>query len=67
MLHQSKKTVAKEPTAATVAPLPLTVEMRHISKSFPGIKANDDISLELKKGEIHGLSANEFCRNGGGH
>jgi general nucleoside transport system ATP-binding protein len=55
MLHQSKKTVAKEPTAATVAPLPLTVEMRHISKSFPGIKANDDISLELKKGEIHAL------------
>ena len=29
------------------------IEMRHISKSFPGIKANDDISLTLRKGEIH--------------
>lgn len=31
------------------------IEMEHISKSFPGIKANDDISLRLKKGEIHAL------------
>ena len=31
------------------------IEMRHISKSFPGIKANDDISLSLRKGEIHAL------------
>lgn len=31
------------------------IELRHISKSFPGIKANDDISINLKKGEIHAL------------
>ena len=31
------------------------IEMEHISKSFPGIKANDDITLKLKKGEIHAL------------
>lgn len=31
------------------------IEMRHISKSFPGIKANDDISITLRKGEIHAL------------
>ena len=31
------------------------IEMSHISKSFPGIKANDDISLSLRKGEIHAL------------
>ena len=31
------------------------VEIEHVSKSFPGIKANDDISLKLKKGEIHAL------------
>lgn len=31
------------------------IEMVHISKSFPGIKANDDISLDLKKGEVHAL------------
>jgi ABC-type uncharacterized transport system ATPase subunit len=31
------------------------IEMEHISKSFPGIKANNDITIRLKKGEIHAL------------
>ena len=31
------------------------VEMLHITKRFPGITANDDITLRLKKGEIHAL------------
>ena len=31
------------------------VEMLHITKRFPGIIANDDITLQLKKGEIHAL------------
>ena len=31
------------------------VEMLHITKKFPGIIANDDITLQLKKGEIHAL------------
>ena len=31
------------------------IERRNISKSFPGIKANDNITLQLKKGEIHAL------------
>ena len=31
------------------------IELNHITKSFPGIKANDDISLTLRKGEIHAL------------
>ena len=31
------------------------VEMLHITKRFPGIIANDDITLRLKKGEIHAL------------
>ncbi len=31
------------------------VEMLHVSKSFPGILANDDISIQLRKGEIHAL------------
>ena len=29
--------------------------MNHIRKEFPGIVANDDITLQLKKGEIHAL------------
>ncbi len=31
------------------------IEMLHITKEFPGIKANDDITLRLKRGEIHAL------------
>ncbi|MBR5261941.1 MAG: ATP-binding cassette domain-containing protein, partial [Oscillospiraceae bacterium] len=31
------------------------IEMLHITKEFPGIMANDDISLQLKRGEIHAL------------
>ncbi|QSX06779.1 ABC transporter ATP-binding protein [Sedimentibacter sp. zth1] len=31
------------------------IEMLHITKKFPGIIANDDITLQLKKGEVHAL------------
>ena len=34
---------------------PYAIEMLHITKRFPGIIANDDITLQLKKGEIHAL------------
>ncbi len=31
------------------------LEMRGISKSFPGVRALDDVNLRLKRGEIHAL------------
>lgn len=31
------------------------IEMLHITKVFPGIVANDDITLQLRRGEIHAL------------
>jgi len=31
------------------------IEMLNITKEFPGIIANDDITLRLKKGEVHAL------------
>ncbi|ETA81026.1 heme ABC transporter ATP-binding protein [Youngiibacter fragilis 232.1] len=31
------------------------IEMRNITKVFPGIIANDDVTLNLKKGEVHAL------------
>ena len=31
------------------------IEMINIRKEFPGIVANDNITLQLKKGEIHAL------------
>jgi len=40
---------------AAVQNEPYAIEMLHITKRFPGIIANDDISLQLKKGEIHAL------------
>ena len=34
---------------------PYAIEMRNITKRFPGIIANDNITLGLKRGEIHAL------------
>ena len=31
------------------------VEMRHITKRFPGILANDDVTIQVRKGEIYAL------------
>lgn len=31
------------------------LEMKHVSKSFPGVKALQDVSLQLRAGEIHAL------------
>lgn len=31
------------------------IEMKNIRKEFPGIVANDDITLQVKKGEIHAI------------
>lgn len=35
--------------------LEYVIEMLHITKDFPGIRANDDVTLRLKKGEVHAL------------
>lgn len=33
----------------------VVLEMRHISKNFPGVKALQDVDFTLRKGEIHAL------------
>src|SRR5205085_6847303 len=33
----------------------LVLEMRGIRKEFPGIVANDDVSLDIRAGEVHAL------------
>ncbi|MDR1824019.1 MAG: ABC transporter ATP-binding protein [Bifidobacteriaceae bacterium] len=33
----------------------LAVEMRHITKRFPGVLADDDVSFDVRQGEIHAL------------
>src|SRR5579859_6593863 len=34
---------------------PLAVEMRDITKTWPGVVANDHVNLKVRKGEIHAL------------
>jgi len=31
------------------------VSLRHVTKAYPGVLANDDVSLDLGQGEVHGL------------
>lgn len=48
----------EEKVSASLSPTsdyPYVIEMRNITKEFPGIIANDNITLQLKKGEIHAL------------
>ena len=33
----------------------LVLEMRGIRKEFPGVVANDDVSLDVRRGEVHAL------------
>ena len=35
--------------------VPYAIEMVNITKKFPGIIANDNVTLQLKAGEIHAL------------
>ena len=48
---QESTAVAQTEERAT----PLAVEMRGISKSWPGVVANDHVNLDVRKGEIHAL------------
>ena len=34
---------------------PLILEMRSITKEFPGVKALDEVSMEVRAGEIHAI------------
>lgn len=36
-------------------------EIRNITKVFPGVRANDDVSLTLRAGQIHGLLGENGC------
>ena len=37
------------------SPAPPLLDLRHIGKSFPGVLALDDVSLEIRGGEVHML------------
>ena len=33
----------------------LAIDLSNISKSFPGVKANDEINLKIQEGTIHAI------------
>ena len=39
------------------------VEMRHITKRFPGLVANGDVSIQIKKGEIYAILGENGAEN----
>jgi len=51
----SENTRKEELTEVVETDYPYVIEMCNITKEFPGIIANDDITLQLKRGEIHAL------------
>ena len=63
MAKKKERLKVESPAEETLAPQketsgeesPYVIEMRHITKIFPGIRANDDITIQLKRGEIHAL------------
>jgi general nucleoside transport system ATP-binding protein len=46
--------MGEQPEAGRESAPPLVV-LEHITKRFPGVVANDDVSLELRAGEVHAL------------
>lgn len=42
-------------SAHRLAAAELVLEARHLTKRFPGVVANDDVSIQLRRGEILGL------------
>ena len=42
-------------TSATIPPTSFAFEMRNITKRFPGVLANDDVTFGATRGEVHAL------------
>lgn len=41
---------------------PALLEMRNITKEFPGVKALDGVSLTVRPGTVHALMGENGCR-----
>lgn len=54
-------TVASEDMASDQAKSAPLWELRALTKTFPGVRANDSVSLTLREGMIHGLLGENGC------
>ena len=43
------------PARSAAGDVPLAVELRGITKRFPGVVANEDIELRVRRGEVHAI------------
>lgn len=51
-VRMTESAATAEGAAPSVSPL---LELRHVCKNFPGVRALDDVSLEIYPGEVHML------------
>jgi general nucleoside transport system ATP-binding protein len=55
MSNSAESLPPDSPSAVALASAPLAVRMAGITKRFPGVLANDDVSFEVRRGEVHAL------------
>src|SRR5947208_11889285 len=47
--------VVSQAASSPAASKPAALEMRGVTKRFPGVLANDHIDLDVRRGEVHAL------------
>ena len=53
-------TYGSPPTNGANATQPLLLEMRAITKSFPGVQALREVDFDVRKGEVHALVGESY-------
>ena len=54
-LAEGNASVAADQGAGPPAPQASRLDMRNVTKTFPGVRAVDNVSLDVRRGEVHAL------------